>query len=93
MEVSGQLHARPRYPLGNIPRYPFCRTLGGPYRRSGRYGEEKKPLVAVRNRTPIPRWSIPSRYTDSVNRAPNLYSSLDVIKLIKWAGNLALMGA
>jgi hypothetical protein len=32
---------RPFYPLGNSPRYPLDRRLGGPHSWSGRRGEEK----------------------------------------------------
>jgi hypothetical protein len=41
MEVYGQFHARPLYPHGKKPWYPFDRRLGGSQSRSGRGGEEK----------------------------------------------------
>jgi hypothetical protein len=31
----------PALPRGKNPRYSFCKRLGGPQSRSGRYGEEK----------------------------------------------------
>jgi hypothetical protein len=43
MEVSGQLPL-PLYLRGNSPRYLYCRRLGVPERRSGRYGEGKSLL-------------------------------------------------
>jgi hypothetical protein len=49
MEVSGHLHARPLYPQGKSPRYPFDRRLSGPQSRSGRGSEEKnsQPLPGL----------------------------------------------
>jgi len=37
---------RPLYSRGEIPRYPLDRRLDGPQSRSGRGGEEKKPITA-----------------------------------------------
>jgi hypothetical protein len=51
--VSGQLHAPASLSLGKSPRYPFYRRLGGPQRRSGRYGEVKI-FYPIGTRTPAP---------------------------------------
>jgi hypothetical protein len=44
MEVNGQLQALAALTWGNGPRYAVYSRVGGPQRRSGRYGEEKSSL-------------------------------------------------
>jgi hypothetical protein len=39
--ICGQFHAPTVLSLGNRPRYPFDKGLGGTQSRSGPYGEEK----------------------------------------------------
>jgi hypothetical protein len=41
MEVSGQVHASAALPRGKSPFHPLGKRLGGPYSRSGRFGDEK----------------------------------------------------
>jgi hypothetical protein len=54
---------RPLYPQGKIPWKPLDWRLGGPQRRSGRGGGEKKFPAPVGNRTP-----------DHPARSPALYN-------------------
>jgi hypothetical protein len=50
--------SRPLYPLGNSPRCPVDRQLGGPQSWSGRRAEEKI-LDPNGTRVPTPRWPSP----------------------------------
>jgi hypothetical protein len=52
MDVSGQLHTPVVLPLGNNPRYPLDRRLGGTQSRYGRYGEKNNffPLHGIEPR-------------------------------------------
>jgi hypothetical protein len=63
--MSGQLHAPAALPPGKSSRYPLYRRLGGPQRRSGRYGEE---IILDSTGTWNPNLSVvqpvASRYTD-----------------------------
>jgi hypothetical protein len=56
MDVSGQFHAPATLPLGENPRYPLERRLGGPRSRSGRDGKEKNsqslPGIEIRSSSP-----------------------------------------
>jgi hypothetical protein len=67
LEVSGQLHALAALPpWETAPRYPLDSKLGGPHRRSGRYGEVKI-LDPTGTRTPSHSsivQPVGSRYTD-----------------------------
>jgi hypothetical protein len=61
MEVSGQLQAKVGLPPEQEPRYPLCRTLGGPQSRSGRRGEEKILDLAgtrIPNHLPSSPWPV-----------------------------------
>jgi hypothetical protein len=51
--VSGQLHAPAALPLGDSPRYPLDRRLGGLQSRFGRCGD-KKILLALMGIEPRP---------------------------------------
>jgi hypothetical protein len=69
MEVSGQLHVRPRYPQGNSPWYPLDRRLGGPQSRSGRGGEEKNSKLLPELEPPIIQ-PVAQRYTTELSWLP-----------------------
>jgi hypothetical protein len=47
MDLSGQLHAPVILPLGNSPRYPLNRRLGGIQSRYGRYEEKEYNLFPL----------------------------------------------
>jgi hypothetical protein len=58
-DLSGQLRAPIALPSGKGPQYQLHRGLGGPKRRSARYGEENKSIVSAGNRTSVPQPSGP----------------------------------
>jgi hypothetical protein len=64
---------RPLYVRWNFLQCSFCRRLGGPYSRSGRYGEVRI-FYLTRTRTPTRSHFqlVPSRYTDWSTAALNL---------------------
>jgi len=62
MEVSGQLHAPAKLPLGKRPWYPLDRRLCKPQSQSGHSGKEKQSLTlpGIKPKSFSPQ---PSHYT------------------------------